>query len=187
MRQWRKASTLLDTRIGASRRGRPKKSGGAQASPPLFSFFLVTWVPTFASAIERMNYWLVHASLRPMHSKFVATTAVQSSDPRDLDVSLAAYVPTFLVSWLVCRHGILQILASFGSRRRSRWSSGGFAGRSQSRQVAQPPSKAGPCWLLWLAALRHVWAAVRLDWVGCMRSRFGGQSVGDSLWLRWAG
>ena len=42
--------------------------------------------------IERMNYWLVHATLRPsLHSKFVATTAVPSSGPRSLDVSLAAY------------------------------------------------------------------------------------------------
>ena len=62
-----------------------------------------------------MNYWLVRASLRPsLHSKFVATIAVPSIGPRGLDVSLAACVPTFLASWLVCRHGILQILFHSG-------------------------------------------------------------------------
>ena len=43
-----------------------------------------------------------------------------------------------------------------------------------------------PYWLLWLAALPHIYATVRLNWVGCMHSRFEGQSVGDLLWLRWA-
>ena len=65
-----------------------------------------------------MNYWLVHASLQPiLHFQFVATTAVQSSDPRHLDVSFAAYMPTFLVSWLVFQHGILQFFfLSAGAR-----------------------------------------------------------------------
>ena len=35
--------------------------------------------------------------------------------------------------------------------------------------------------------LPHIYAAIRLNWVGCMHSRFEGQSVGDLLWLRWAG
>ena len=79
-----------------------------------------------------MNYWLVRASLHPsLHSKFAATIAVPSIGPRGLVVSLAACVPTFLAFWLVYRHGILKILAAFGSRHQSHRSSGGYVGRSQ--------------------------------------------------------
>ena len=80
-----------------------------------------------------MNYWLVRASLRPnLHARLAATIAVPSIDLRGLVVFLAACVPTFLAFWLVYRHGILKILAAFGSRHQSCRSIGGFFGRSQS-------------------------------------------------------